>query len=351
MRHADGYARPVTTGDWSLVDAEPLFGMLGSRRPGHGLIGVSDPDVHRLDGTWTMFLGAFTSRFVVRLVLAQLPPGAAVEDDAWSLVIDGRGRAVELGAPPGRGAWDAAGMHSPSYVRGPDAERIYYAGRSSRRITGPGSRYAIGCLERRDGVWWRRPGPVLAGDPARPSALEPYVLHAGGRWRMWFLSAIGEIGRGEQPDYELRYTESDDGIDWAAPQTFATVEEGFFDNAVVRGTDAWRMVLARGTNLHGTTPFPGQGLWLAEAAVPHGRPAWSPPRRLLDTDDAAQDWYAAGVCGPSVVARGDTLHVFATGTGARRSWWRSAVGEVRAGRTPPVPSPYVLTTGRFTFRA
>lgn len=341
--------------EWILTEARPLFGMLDGPRPGHGLIGVSDPDVHLRDGVWSMFLGAFTTRFAVRIVEARLPAGAAVTDDAWAFVTGRRGRAVELGAPPDRRAWDAAGMHTPSYVRGRaggrDVERIYYAGRRSRTITGPGSRYAVGYLERSDGIWRRGPAPVLTGDAARPSALEPFVLHAEGRWRMWFLSAIGETGRGQQPDYELRYTESDDGTRWDVPERFATVEEGFFDNTVAGGTGGARMVLARGTNLYGTTPFPAQGLWLAETArSPGPRDAWSAPRRLLDTDAGAQDWYAAGVCGPALVDEGESLHVFATGTHAPLSWWRAAARRLRRGGRPPAPAPYFLTTGRFTFR-
>jgi hypothetical protein len=335
---------------WRLVEASPLFSMLGDPRPGHGLMGVSDPDVHLRDGTWTMFLGAFTTRFSVRIVEARLPGDAAITDDSWKLVLDRRKRAAELGAPPDRHAWDAAGMHTPSYVKGPGVERIYYAGRRTRKITGPGSRYALGCLEHRDGVWHRLPGPVLTGDPARPSVLEPFVLHTDGRWRMWFLSAIGETGRGEQPDYQLRYTESADGIRWEAPETFATAEEGFFDNAVTGGAAGWQMVLARGTNLYGTRPFPGQGLWLAEAASPGGRDSWSSLQRLLDTDAGAQDWYAAGVCGPAVVTASDRLHLFATGTHALTPWWRAALGRLRARRSLPAPAPYFLTTGRFTFR-
>jgi hypothetical protein len=336
--------------EWLLAESSPLFSMLGDPRPGHGLIGVSDPDVHLHDGAWTMFLGAFTNRFAVRIVEARLPGDAAITDDSWSLVTDQRRRAVQLGAPLERRAWDAAGMHTPSYVKGTGVERIYYAGRRSRKITGPGSRYAIGCLEHRDGAWQRLPGPVQTGDATRPSALEPFVLHTEGRWRMWFLSAIGETGRGEQPDYELRYTESDDGIRWEVPETFATVAEGFFDNTVTGDSSGWRMVLARGTNLYGMTPFPGQGLWLTEATTPGRRAVWSPLRRLLDTDSSAEDWYAAGVCGPAVVADDDTLHVFATGTHAPIPWWQAALGRLRAGRSLPAPAPYFLTTGRFTFR-
>lgn len=343
----------MVTSEWTLTEARPLFSMLEHPRPGHGLLGVSDPDVHLRSGQWSMFLGAFTTRFVVRIVEARLPAGAKVTDDSWRFVAGRRGRAVELGAPPDRHAWDAAGMHTPSYAvgraEGEVVERIYYAGRRSQKITGPESRYAIGCLEHRDGAWRRRPGPVLTGDAARPSALEPFVVHTDARWRMWFLSAVGETGRGEWPDYELRYTESDDGVRWEAPERFASVEEGFFDNTVVGG-ESWRMVLARGTNLYGTTPFPRQGLWLTgTTGSPAGRPSWSPVQRLLDTDADAEDWYGAGVCGPAAVIDGDALHVFATGAHAQTSWWRATAHGLRHGRRPPAPAPYFLTTGRFTF--
>jgi hypothetical protein len=345
----------VSSSEWALTEARPLFSMLGDQRPGHGLIGVSDPDIQLRDGRWSMFLGAFTTAFVVRIVEARLPPAVGITGDAWSFVTGARGRAVELGAPADRHAWDAAGMHSPSgvlgCVDGREVDRIYYAGRRSRAITGPDSRYAIGYLQAVDGTWQRGPGPVLTGDRRRPSVLEPFVRYGAGRWRMWFLSAVGETGRGQQPDYELRYTESVDGVNWDAPERFSTFEEGYFDNTVFDGPDGCQMVLARGTNLYGTTPFPAQGAWLADApGDPAGRGSWSAPRRLLDTDNDADDWYAAGICGPAAVVQGEDLHLFATGTHASISWWRAAAGRLRRGSRPPAPAPYFLTTGRFTFR-
>jgi hypothetical protein len=340
---------------WALAETRKLFDMLQDPRPGHGVLGVSDPDVTRVGDTWSMLLGAFTTRFVVRIVEARLPSGAPVDDDGWSLLTDTRGRAVQLGAPARKDAWDFAGMHTPCRVRGTAAgrpiERVYYAGRRSRRVTGPHGRYAIGFLEHDGGRWLRRESPVLTGDDERPSALEPFVVHAGGRWRMWFLSAIGEVGRGQQPDYELRYTESDDGERWSVPESFATQTEGFFDNAVARTPNGDLMLLARGTNLHGTSPFPAQGLWLATArGQPAGRDGWTTPQRILDTDAGAEPWYAAGVCGPAAVVDGDRLHVFATGTYPPTSWWAAALDRLRAGRRPPPPAPFYLATGRFTFR-
>ncbi|WP_280437775.1 hypothetical protein [Nocardia carnea] len=340
---------------WSLVETSRLFDMLNNPRPGHGLLGVSDPDLHCLDGRWSMFVGAMNNRFQVRLYEARLPEGADITDDRWQFVTDSRDRAVALGAPE-RGAWDSAGMHSPTYVRGTahdrTVERIYYAGQLTRTMSGKRSRYAIGYLERSaGGEWLPHPEPVLSGDETRPSAMEPYVLWADGQWRMWYLACVGEVGRGEQPDYEMRYTTSEDGQHWAAPERFTDEAEGFFDNTIATGRGFSRMILARGTNLHGTVPFPSQGLWLADTAGnPAGRDSWQPFERLLDTDTAAEPWYAAGVCGPACVLDGDDImHVFATGTHSPIPWYRAVVQQFRHRRRPLVAAPFYLATARFTF--
>jgi len=336
-----------------------LFDMVGDPRPGHGLLGVSDPDVHLINGRWTMFLGAFTTRFSVRIAAAQLPETAAITDDRWRIVVDSRRRAVQYGAPSAKNAWDWAGMHTPCYVRVAGEclrERIYYAGRLTRQQSGRQSRYAIGLLERDGDGWIRRDEPVIVGDAARPSLLEPRVIYADGRWRAWFLSTVGEVGRSELPDYELRYAESADGIHWDTPTTFATSVEGFFDNAVEPYDGRWQMILARGTNLHGTRPYPSQGLWCSDADIPGPRECWSSPVPLIDTDVRPESWLGAGLCGPSFVREVDTdgierLHVFATGTRRRTPWRRVAWDRVRTLKRPPVPAPYFLATGRLTFDA
>lgn len=357
MRPAPGRPPSAADHDWELVEAVPFFDMVGDGRPGHGLLGVSDPDVHHNDGRWSMLFGAMTTRFTVGIFEALLPEEALITDDRWRIVCDHRGRAIPLG-PPARSTWDRFGMHTPSRVTGfadgQAADRIYYAGQLTRRGDGARSRYAIGCLQRAaDGRWERLDRPVLQGDHHRPSALEPFVIWEQGCWRMWYLACVGEVGRGEQPDYEMRYTESDDGIKWERSERFSTPAEGFFDNTVIASGGGWRMLLARGTNLHGTTPYPSQGLWLLETPkTPGGRTEWSEPARILDTDGHADRWYAAGVCGPAAVINdtGKIMHVFATGTYARVPWLRTALQRMRRRRRPPVPSPFHLATGRFTFR-
>ncbi len=344
--------------------AVPLFSMIDGLRPVRNLIGVSDPDVHRIDGRWTMFLGGFTTGLRVGLFSAALPPGAPLSSLQWALTTQpgAPGRALPIVDNPPRGAWDRPGMHTPCYVEGETADgeperRIYYAGRCSRAVTGPSSRYAIGVLRQIGGRWVRHGPPVLTGTAERPSALEPTVRFDRGVWRMWYQSTVGEPGPGEQPDYRICCTESADGLSgWSPPRPFSGTDDGFFDCAVRPVSDRFEMVVARGTNLHGTSDYPEQGLWWLDSATGSGsRAEWTAtPLRLLDADRTPLPWLGNGTLGPSfhygdTEADRTTLYVFCTGTHVRRRWLEHAARQLAAGRRPPVPAPFHFTTGRLAF--
>jgi hypothetical protein len=172
---------------------------------------------------------------------------------------------------------------------------------------------------------------------------------------MWFLAAPHEVAPGEQPDYELRTTTSADGISgWTPPMVFATTREGFFDVSLVPSPDGWGMVLARGTNLHGTTPFPEQGLWWMRAAHPSAdRADWTEPIRLLDTGSIdTPAWMGRGVCDPAAIMAADgMLTVFVSGTRRYRNWASLANRQLRRRKRPPVPAPFYLCTAVVRFRA
>jgi hypothetical protein len=171
---------------------------------------------------------------------------------------------------------------------------------------------------------------------------------------MWYLATPHEVAPGEQPDYELRCVTSPNGLDgWSAPTRFAAPAEGFFDIALARAPAGWTMVLAAGTNLHGTRPFPPQGLWLMTAAsASPQRSAWSAPVRILDTDGPdTPEWMGAGVCDPALrIADDGSLVVFVTGTRRHEPWTRLACQRIRRLQRPPVPAPFQLATGVLTFR-
>lgn len=169
---------------------------------------------------------------------------------------------------------------------------------------------------------------------------------------MWYLATPHEVAPGEQPDYELRTTTSIDGrTDWTPPHVWSTAKEGFFDNAIIDTGSGWTMILARGTNLHGTIPFPEQGLWRCAAQTPSPqRSAWSPPVKVLDTDPATTPAFMGqGLCDPALARRPDgSLAVFATGTWRYRSWARLAASRLRQGHQIPVPAPFHLGAAVFT---
>lgn len=68
--------------------AAVYFDMLRGLAPVRNVLGLSDPDVHRIDGRWVMFLGGFTTRLRVSLFTAVLPEGAPLASDGWALVTD-----------------------------------------------------------------------------------------------------------------------------------------------------------------------------------------------------------------------------------------------------------------------
>jgi len=321
-----------------------------------GLLGVGSGDLHLVNGRWMLFLGGYSTSLRNRLYAATAPGSTSPADAEWTMVVDRRGRARPLLPDPPRSRWDGGGMHTPCYVprTASSPPRLYYAGRAGRRHLGAGSEYAIGVLEQHDQHWHRHAGPVLRGSAPRTSVLEPLVIYDNGRFVMWYLATPHEVAPGEQPDYQLQTTTSADGIDgWSSPEVFSTAAEGFFDNAIARTPSGWSMVLARGTNLHRTDPFPGQGLWLSTAvtADPH-RAGWTAPRRILDTARAGTPaWMGGGVCDPAlVVSPAGDFTVFVTGT--RRFTSRREVVwlRLRRGHLPPVPAPFYLATGSVTFR-
>ena len=326
----------------------PLWDMVGGPMP-RGVLGMGDPDVHVIDGIPTMFLGGFSSSFRNRLYVATLDEGADPATASWRIDLDARGRARTLVADPPKGAWDAEGMHTPSYVPATSEHpaRIYYTGRGSKKQYGPRSSYAIGVLELIDGEWIRRDEPLIRGVEPRLSVLEPMVMHDRGRYVMWFQANPHEIGPGELPDYEIQVVESTDGLSWSEPRVFTTSPEGFFDNAVARTAEGWLMVLARGSDLHGTGGFPAQGIWTITAdELSADRTAWSEPRQVLNTADAGMPAsLSRGVYGPGILhdSEHDRTIVFGTGVREAPKWPVLLARRVLRGQRPVVPSPFYLS--------
>jgi hypothetical protein len=60
-------------------------------------------------------------------------------------------------------------------------------------------------------------GPIIDRNRIDPLfCLSPFVMFEDGHWRVWYLSGLGwlKVGRDVTLSYNMRYAESEDGVDW-----------------------------------------------------------------------------------------------------------------------------------------
>ncbi|QUX27092.1 hypothetical protein KGD83_17275 [Nocardiopsis akebiae] len=106
----------------------------------HGLLGLSEPNVHRFGDRWCTFVGGFSTSFRNRLYRAALPVGADVRPTGWRIDSSARGRPLVLAPDAPRGARDAGGA--------PPAARRRAAPRPRRTPTPPANDVCLSRLFR-----------------------------------------------------------------------------------------------------------------------------------------------------------------------------------------------------------
>jgi hypothetical protein len=121
---------------------------------------------------------------------------------------------VRFGPP---GAFDDCGATGGCLVSRGETHYLYYSG-WSLAIEVPFLFY-IGCAVSNDaGRTFEKisSAPVLGRSRLDPFlTASPSILVEGGVWRMWYVSSTGwTTGTRVEPDYNIRYAESTDGIDW-----------------------------------------------------------------------------------------------------------------------------------------
>jgi hypothetical protein len=114
------------------------------------------------------------------------------------------------------GAFDDSGVTGGCLVTNGGAQYLYYSGWSL-----PGDvpfLFYVGCAMSADGKSFEKvsPEPVLGRSRTDPFlTASPSVLIEGGIWRMWYVSGTGwSEGPRREPNYNIRYAESTDGIEW-----------------------------------------------------------------------------------------------------------------------------------------
>lgn len=153
---------------------------------------------------------------------------------------------LELGV---LGTYEDRGVLPASIARRDEGSILYYTGVMLGR-TVP-FYFAVGAATAptASGPWTRLSNaPVLDRNAVDPLlTASPFVMHDGGSYRMWYVSAsrwVEEAG-GPKHYYHIRYAESDDGIAWRRDGRvcidFRGNEYAIARPCVVRDADRYRM--------------------------------------------------------------------------------------------------------------
>ena len=328
--------------------------MIDGYAPIRNLIGIGDPNVHLIDGKWTMFIGGFQTNFKNNIFSVHLDEDKGLDDTGrWNIDTQTKKhhKAKPLVPQPAKGEWDAYGLHEPCYVEGADVDgrilrRVYYTGRATAKVHDAGSVFAIGFLEFKDDSWQRGVGPVITGDKQNPSVLGPKVIYDKGVWKIWYRATPLEPVKGIYPVSSIYYAESKDGITWSKPSVFFDASHEVSHAYVHKVGEVYLMLTSTSPNIFHETPYPPQKLWLRTATHPSGNANdWSDPIELMDANDGEQ-WYGDGFFGSSLVAGEDgKLHIFFAGVNKPVNWFGDALKRLLKLKLPPFPAPYFFTIG------
>ena len=131
------------------------------------------------------------------------------------------------------GCFDDNGVNPSCIIRDGDSLRLYYVGYQLHRQV-PYTLFT-GLAESVDeGESFQRMSraPVLdRTDSELYFRTAPCVRYENGRWRMWYIGGSGwrDVNGQTKPTYDLRHTESNDGITWSAASTLCLAPAGSDD--------------------------------------------------------------------------------------------------------------------------
>jgi hypothetical protein len=230
-----------------------------------------------VNGTWVRLglLHLDTSRAMAWAVShAALPVPEALGDGRWNLFLslrDAQGRArvgrtvLTLDPAPAlapldpepvldlgeRGTFDDNGTVGSCLTQVGDRRYLFYSG-WNRGVTVP-FYLGAGLAVSENAELFRRVSraPLLPLEDDEPFlTASPFVIREETRWRMWYVSGTGWMteGSGLEPCYNIRYTESADGIHWDRPGRtcidYAPGEHAIARPWVMRDPDRYRMWFA-----------------------------------------------------------------------------------------------------------
>ena len=211
------------------------------------------------------------------------------------------------------GCFDADGIYAECALRVGGQVRLYTVGVNSSQPR-PLFYASIGLAVSLDGgatFAKQSAAPILSRSEHDPCLVTaPYVIHEGGRWRMWYVAgeAWTQESHGLQSHYHVKYAESDDGIAWRREGRVCVAPVGPHETNVAR---LW--VLRDGDGYAGWYSVSGSGGYrIGYATSPDGL-TWTRLDYLAGLPLSDSGWDAEAQAYPAVVRHGDRWFMFYNG--------------------------------------
>jgi hypothetical protein len=173
-------------------------------------------------------------------------------------------------------------------------------------------------------------GPVLDRFASEPHlCTTPCVLVENGKWKMWYGAGTEwrVMENKAEPFYNIRYTESSDGVIWQRPGRLAIdlnpQQGGIGRPSVVREKDRYRMWFsARGASDYRTNKAHSYRIGYAESADGE---TWSRKDELAGIGLADEGWDSEMLAYPYVYQWRESLYMVYNGNGFGRSGFGYAI--------------------------
>jgi hypothetical protein len=235
-----------------------------------------------------------------------------------------------------RGTFDDSGMMPSCVVSAGRLKYLYYIGWNPQVTVS--YRLAIGLAVSEDGGrTYRRysAGPLLDRDRDEPFFnTAPCVIREVDRWRMWYVSCTGwkDVQGRAEPEYHVKYAESDDGISWRRTGIVCIDYDGSAQAIgrpwVMHLGDRYGMWFSyRGLIGYRTDPETSYRIGYAESS---DGLRWDRKPDPAGLDRSADGWDAGMVCYTTICSLGGRRHCFYNGNGFGRSGFGYAVEDSAA---------------------
>lgn len=229
------------------------------------------------------------------------------------------------------GTFDDSGIMPSCIIRAEEKKYLYYVGWTTRQTVPYHN--AVGLAASKDGgasFTKISEGPVISVNHIEPYfSGTSFVMKDSGLYKMWYLSCIGweMINGRHEPLYNIKYAESDNGIDWKQNGKVAIElqgdEGGLVSASVIKKAGRYLMWFGkRKKNDYRDNTENSYRIGYAESIDGID---WIRKDHLSGIDISAEGWDSQMISYPYVIQIADTLLMFYNGNGFGKTGFGYAV--------------------------